>query len=59
MSHSDFSENLSPIGFLGDLDWQGSLFIPKIEFFINADIAGWNFLKIYVIIALLQKVFFL
>ena len=21
MSHSDFSENLSPIGFLGDLDW--------------------------------------
>ncbi len=23
---------------------QGSLFIPKIEFFINADITGWNFL---------------
>ena len=25
---------------------QGSLFIPKIEFFINADIAGWNFYKV-------------
>jgi len=23
---------------------QGSLLIPKIEFFINADIRGWNFL---------------
>ena len=27
-----------------DGDDQGSLLIPKIEFFINADMRGWNFL---------------
>ena len=31
---------------LSRVEQQGSLFIPKIEFFINADIAGWNFYKV-------------
>ena len=46
---SDISVNFDVRGLcIGDprltLSRQGSLFISKIEFFINADIRGWNFL---------------